>query len=81
MGIMIDLGRSGIARPAVGPGRAARRQRRLDEGVKAVGRIILDRGEAQSARLAVVDLDPAHNQHFALVAAPAAAGRRIVLGP
>ena len=81
VGIVSDLGRSRIAGPAVGLGGAPRLQRRLDEGVQAVGRIILDHGQAQASRLAVVDLDPAYDQHLALVAASAAAGRRVVLGP
>ena len=52
-----------------------------DEGVQAVGRVVGHLGEPDAAGsgAAVLDLDGADDQHFALMAAPAAAGQRIVL--
>ena len=49
--------------------------------MEAGGRVIGDlvQPDAAGAKTAVLDLDGADDQHFALMAAPAAAGDRIVL--
>ena len=71
----------GIGAPAVGPGDGARGRGGSDEGMQAVGRIVPDMGEADAARPLADDLDGAGDQQFPLVAAPRAAGRRVVPGP
>ena len=80
MGIMGDAGGAGISRPTIGLGDGAGSEVGGEEGVEAGGRVISDLAQAQAAgaKPAVFDLDGADDQHFALMAAPATAGERVV---
>ena len=81
MGIVADAGSAGIGGPSVGLGGSADREIVGDEGMQALGRVVGHLGEPDAAGsgTAVLDLDGADDQHFALRAAAAAAGERIVL--
>src|SRR5246127_3328790 len=80
MGIMGEASGSGISGPTIGLGSGTGREIGGEKGMKAGGRIIGDLAEADAAgtAAAVLDLNGAEDQHFALMAAPAAAGDRIV---
>ena len=80
MGIVGDAGGPGVAGPTVGLGSGAGRQVGGEKGMQAGGRIIghLAQTDAAGAGTAVLHLNGADNQHFALMAAPAAARQRIV---
>ena len=80
MGIVGDAGGAGISGPTIGLGGGAGRDVGGEEGVEAGGRVIggLAEANAPGAKAAVFDLDGAEDQHFALMAAPATAGDRIV---
>jgi hypothetical protein len=79
--IVADAGSAGIGGPSVGLGGRARREIVRDEGMQAVGRVVGDLGETDAAGsgAAVLHLDGADDQHFALMAASAAAGQRVML--
>ena len=77
---MCDAGRAGVAGPAVGPGRGAGGEVGAQEGVQAVGGEVLDPRQADPAGPTLADLDSAGDQQLALVAAPTAAARRVILG-
>ena len=81
MRIMGDAGSSGISGPTIGLGSGTGREIGGEKGMKASGRIIGDLAEADAAgtATAVLDLNGADDQHFALMAAPATTGDRIVL--
>ena len=81
MGLVTDAGGTRISRPAIGLGRGAGGEVGGEEGMQAGGRIIGNLAQANAAgtEAAVLDLDRADDQDFALMAAPAAAGDRIVL--
>ena len=80
MRIMGDAGSSGISGPTIGLGSGTGREIGGEKGM-ASGRIIGDLAEADAAgnATAVLDLNGADDQHFALMAAPATPGDRIVL--
>ena len=80
MGIVGDAGSAGISGPTIGLGDGPRAEIDGEEGVEAGGRVIGDLAEADAtgAEAAVFDLDCADDQHFALMAAPAAAGDWII---
>jgi hypothetical protein len=80
MGIMAEAGGAGISGPTIGFGGGAGGEIGGEEGVEAGGRVIGDPAEADAAgaAAAVLDLDGADDQHFALMAASAAAGDRII---
>jgi hypothetical protein len=80
VGIVGDPGGAGIPGPAVGFGGGAGGEIGGKKGVEAGGRVIGDLAEADTAgaRPAVLDLDGADDEHFAPMAAPAAARDRIV---
>ena len=80
VGVVCDAGRAGVAGPAVGPGSGAGGEVGAQEGVQAVGGEVLDPRQADPAGPTLADLDSAGDQQFALVATPAAAARRVVLG-
>src|SRR6266850_5696717 len=75
-----DAGGAGIPWPAIGLGGGAGGEVGGKKGMEAGGRVIGDLAEADAAgtKATVFDLDGADNQHFALMAAPAAARDRIV---
>ena len=79
MGIVGDAG-AGISRPTIGLGGGTAAEVGGEEGVEAGGRVIghLAQADAAGAEAAVFDLDGADDQHFALMAAPATAGNRVV---
>ena len=81
MGIVIDAGRAGISRPSVGLGGGARGEIGFEESMQAGGRVIGHLGEpnAAGAGAAILDLDRAGDEDFALMAASATAGERVVL--
>ena len=80
MGIVGDVGGAGISGPTIGLGSGTGREIGGEKGMKASGRIIGDLAEADAAgtAAAVLDLNGANDQQFALMAAPAAASDRIV---
>lgn len=80
MGIMDDVGGSGISGPTIGLGSGPGCEIGGQKGMKAGGRVIADLAEADAAgtAAAVLDLNGADDQQFALMAAPAASGDRIV---
>ena len=80
MGIVGDIRRAGIARPTVGADRDAGSHVGGDEAVQRRGGEVRDLGEANAAGRAVCDFDRTGDEHFALVAAPATTGDRIILG-
>ncbi len=81
MGIVVDARGAGISRPSVGLGGGARGEIGFEECVQAPGRVVghLAEPDAAGAGPAVLDLDGADDENFALMAASAAAGERIVL--
>jgi hypothetical protein len=81
VGIVGDAGGTGVSRPTIRLGGGAGGDVGGKEGVEAGGRVISDLAEADAAgaKPAVFDLDGADDQHFALMAAPATAGDRIIL--
>ena len=79
MGIVGDIRRAGIARPTVGADRDAGSHVGGDEAVQGGGEV-RDLGETNAAGRAVCDFDRTGDEHFALVAAPATTGDRIILG-
>ena len=80
VGIVGDAGGAGVSRPTIRLGGGAGGDVGGKEGVEAGGRVISDLAEADAAgaKPAVFDLDGADDQHFALMAAPATAGDRII---
>ena len=78
MGIVGDAGSAGISGPTIGLGDGTGGEIDGEEGVEAGGRVIGDLAEADAAGAAVLDLDSADDQHFALVATPATASDRVV---
>src|SRR5260370_7470921 len=80
MGIVGDAGGAGISGPTIGLGGSAGGEIGGEEGMEAGGRVISDwaQADAAGAEAAVLDLDGADDQHFALMAAPATAGDGIV---
>src|SRR5246127_2854014 len=80
MRIVGDASRAGISGPTIRLGGGAGSDVGGEEGVEAGGRVISDLAEADAAgaKAAVLDLDGADDQHFALMAAPATACDRIV---
>jgi hypothetical protein len=78
--IVGDAGGTGVAGPAIGFGGRAGSEIGGEKGVQAGGRVIGDLVEPDTAgtAAAVLNLDRTDNQHFALMAAPAATGERIV---
>ena len=80
VGIVFDAGSTGIGGPSVSLGGGAWCEVAGNERVQAVGRVVGHLGEpdAPGSGAAVLDLDGADDQHFALMAAPAA-GQWIVL--
>ena len=78
--VVRDAGGAGISGPTIRLGGGAGGDIGGEEGVEAGGRVIRDLAQADAAgtKAAVLDLDGADNQHFALMAAPAAARDRIV---
>jgi len=81
MGIVGDAGGAEISGPAIGLGGSTGAEVGGEEGVEAGGRVVghLAQANATGAKAAVFDLDGADDQHFALMAAPATAGDRVVL--
>src|SRR5215218_5900596 len=81
MRIVRDAGSTGIPGPAIGLGDGARGEIGLEKGMQTIGRIVghLLEADATGAGSAVLDLDGADHENFALMAAPAAAGQGIVL--
>ena len=79
MGIMGDAGGTGIPGPTISLGSGSGGDIGSEKPMKAGGRIIGDLAEADTPRAAaaILDLDGADNQHFALMAASAAPGDRI----
>lgn len=79
-----DVGGARVACPAVGLGGGAGGEVCGEEGVQAAGGEVRDLRQAYAAwaaiGAAVADLDGAGDEQLALVAAAAAAGRRVVLG-
>jgi hypothetical protein len=77
-----DAGDAGISGPTIGLGGGTGAEVGGEEGVEAGGRVIghLAQSDASGAKAAVFDLDGAEDQHFALMAAPATAGDRVVFG-
>src|SRR4051794_30373872 len=82
MGIVGDAGGAEISGPTIRLGGGTGGDVGGKEGVQAGGRVISDLAEADAAgaKPAVLDLDGADDQHFALMAAPATARDRIVFG-
>ena len=80
MGIVGDAGGAGISGPTIGLGGGARGDVGGEKGMEACGRVIgyLAEADAAGAEATVFDLDGADDQHFALMAASAPAGDRIV---
>ena len=78
VGIMGDAGDAGISGPTIGLDSGTGREVGGDKGMKAGGRIIGDLAEADAAGAAVLDLDGADDQQFAVMASPATPGERIV---
>ena len=80
MGIMGDSGGAGISRPTIGLGGGTWREIAGEKGMKASRRIIGDlaKADAPGAAAAILDLNGTDDQDFALMAAPAATGDRIV---
>lgn len=74
------VGGTGISGPSVGLGRRPDCAVLDDEGMQAGGRVVGQFGKTDAAGsgTTLLDLDGADDQHFALVAAPAA-GQRLVL--
>src|SRR5215212_8188641 len=81
MRIVGDAGSTGIPCPAVGFGGGAGSEIGLEEGMQTIGRIVghLLEADATGAGPAILDLDGADHDYFALMAAPAAADQGIVL--
>src|ERR1700756_4327673 len=79
MGIMGEASGSGISGPTIGLGSGTGREIGGEKGMKAGGRIIGDLAEADAAgtAAAVLDLNGAEDQHFALMTASAP----LVTGP
>src|ERR1700731_595206 len=80
VGIVGDAGGAGVPQPTIRLGGGPGGDVGGKEGVEAGGRVISDLAEADAAGAtpAVLDLDGADDQHFALMAAPATARDRIV---
>ena len=80
VGIVSDAGRTGICGPTIRLGGSAGGDVGGEEGVEASGRVISDLAQADTAgaKAAVLDLDGADNQHFAVMATPTTARDRIV---
>jgi len=80
MGIVGDAGGAGISGPTIRLGGGAGGDVGGEEGVETGGRVISNLAEADAAgaKPAFLDLDGTDDQHFALMAAPATAGYRIV---
>ena len=76
----VDAGGSGISGPTIGLGSGTGREIGGEKRMKAGGRVIGELAEADAAgtAAAVLDLDGADDQHFALMAAPATPGDGIV---
>src|SRR3954447_316642 len=81
MRIVGDAGSTGIPGPAVGLGGGAGGEIGFEKGMQTIGRIVghLLEADATGAGPAILDLDGADHEDFALMAAPAAAGQGIVL--
>src|SRR3954466_14324160 len=81
MRIVGDAGSTGMPGPAVGLGGSAWGEIGLEKGMQTIGRIVghLLEADATGAGSAVLDLDGADHENFAMMAAPAAAGQGIVL--
>ena len=75
---MCNTGSTRISRPAIGLGGDAGGEVGSEKGMKTGSRIIGDLAEANAAGAAILDLDGADDQDFALMAASAATGDRIV---
>ena len=80
MGIMGDVGGTGVPGPTIGLCGGAGGEIGGEKGMKAGGRIIGDLAEADATgtAAAILDLDGADDQHFALMATSATTGDRIV---
>jgi hypothetical protein len=80
MGFMGDAGGSGISGPTIGLGSGTGREIGGEKRMQASSRIIGDLAEADAAgtATAVLDLNGADDQHFALMAAPATPADGIV---
>jgi hypothetical protein len=80
-GSLVEAGGAGISRPTIGLGGGTWREIGSEQGTKAGSRIIGDLAKADAPRTtaAVLDLNGTDDQHFALIAAFAATGDRIVL--
>ena len=80
VGIVGDAGGAGVPGPAIGFGGGAGGEIGGKKGMEAGGRVIGDLAEADAAgaEAAVLDLDRADDQHFALMTAPATASDRVV---
>src|SRR3954467_3410445 len=76
MRIVRDAGSTGVSCLAIGLGDGARGEIGLEKGMQTIGRIVghLLEADATGAGSAVLDLDGADHEDFALMAAPAAAG-------
>ena len=81
MGIMMDARGAGIARPAVGFGGGAGgkigRQERMQTGGRVIGHFL--EADAAGTGPVVLRLDSSDDKDFALMTAPTAAGRGILL--
>jgi hypothetical protein len=71
MGIMGDAGGAGILGATVSLGSGSEGDIGGQKVMKAGGRIIGDLAETDASGAAILDLDGANNQHFALMAASA----------
>jgi len=80
VGIVGNAGGAGISGPTIRLGGGTGGDVGGEESVEAGGRVISDLADADAAgaKSAVLDLDGADDQHFALMAAPATARDRIV---
>ena len=80
MGIVGDAGGTGISGPAIGLGSGAGARLVARKAWRLSSRVIghLAQADATGAEAAIFYLNSADDQHFALMAAPAAAGDRIV---
>jgi hypothetical protein len=81
MRIVGEAGSAGISGPTIGFGGGAGDEVGREKGTEAGGRVIGDlvQPDAAGTKTSVLDLEGADDQHFALMAAPAPAGDRIVL--
>jgi len=81
MRIVGEAGSAGISGPTIGFGGGAGDEVGREKGTEAGGRVIGDlvQPDAAGTKTSVLDLEGADDQHFALMAAPAPAGDRIML--